>query len=445
MKTRLQLIRLPVLVTLGVLLLRFVFDAAGWPVASVLNSGFLIPIFAVLLSLACLRNYMGYGAFMGTFLLYTASIRLAVILLTLLGNTLGFTSGYFASRNLIFGLLIPQVVLWPIGTFIVGTFVWPFCALFTRGRQAQYRGVLTGVGVILILVFVGVPYAISTLYTGGVGGGRAFKQTPAAFGVPFEDIELKTSDGLTLRGWYLPQDKALGTVIFCHGLFNERSEMLGQAVYLNQNGYRTVLFDSRRHGKSDGNTITFGYFERHDIEAAVRFAVDRRGEAGPVILWGISLGAANALMAAPDLPEVKGVIAESSFYTVRETLRRDLGRMFRLPAFPFAYLIEWMTELRLNIDLDALDVGKAMARIGDKPVLLVGGTEDQRMPLENNTRLLAAIPGKRKDQLIVKGAAHADAWRMDTDEYKARVLGFLNTYHLMAEPPSDSLGVQATP
>ena len=445
MKTRLQLIRLPVLVTLGVLLLRFVFDAAGWPVASVLNSGFLVPIFAVLLSLACLRNRMGYGAFIGTFLLYTASVRLAIILLTLLGNALGFTSGYFISRNLIFGLLLPQVVLWPIGSFIAGTLLWPVCALFTRGRQVQYRGVLIGVGVILIIVFIGVPYAISTLYTGGVGGRRAFKQTPAAFGVPFEDVELKTSDGLTLRGWYLPREKAKGTVIFCHGLFNERSEMLGQAVFLNQNGYRAVLLDSRRHGKSEGKTVTFGYFERHDVEAAIHFAVDKKGEAGPVILWGISMGAANALMAAPDLPEIRAVIAESSFYTVRETLRRDLGRMFRLPAFPFATLVEWMTEFRLNIDLDTLDVGKAMARIGDKAILLVGGTEDQRMPVEINTRLLAAIPGNRKDQLIVKGAAHADAWRMDTDEYKARVLGFLETYHLTSETAPDSLGVQSNP
>lgn len=445
MTTRLQLIRLPFLVTLGVLFLRFVLDAAGWPVASVLNSGFLIPIFAVLLSLACLRNHMGYGAFIGTFLLYTASVRLAIILLTLLGNALGFTSGYFTSRNLIFGLLLPQVVLWPIASFIAGTLLWPVCAIFTQGRKVQYRGVMTGIGVILILVFLGVPYGISTLYTGGVGGRRAFKQTPAAFGVPFEEIELETSDGLTLRGWYLPREKAKGTVIFCHGLFNERSEMLGQAVFLNQNGYRAVLLDSRRHGKSDGKLVTFGYFERHDIEAAVHFAVDTKGEAGPVILWGISMGAANALMSAPDLPEIKAVIAESSFYTVKETLRRDLGRMFRLPAFPFANLVVWMTELRLNIDLDTLDAGKAMARIGDRAILLVGGTEDQRMPVEINTRLLAAIPGNRKDQLIVQGAAHADAWQMDTDEYKARVLGFLKTYNLTAETAADSVEAKLTP
>lgn len=433
MKTRLQLIRSSVLITLGVVLLRFVLEAAGLPGAPIFDPAYLVPVFAVTISIGGLRNGMGYRGFLGAFLLYTLMVRLAVVLMIFIGKTTGWGSVFFTYRNFAFGVVLPHTLFWPIVSFIVGTLIWPICALALQGRQARYRGAMAGGVAILIIIFIGLPYAISSLYTGGVGGRRAFKETPSSLGVPFEDIELKTADGLTLRGWYLPHEQGQGTVIYCHGLFNQRSELLDQAVFMHRNGFRGLLFDFRRHGQSDGAITTFGYYERQDVEAAVRYVTGQKGETGPVILWGISMGAANALLAGAQLPAVKGVIAESSFYSARETLRQDLGRMFRLPVFPFANLIEWMTERRLNIDLDALDLGKTVPKLGNRPVLLVGGTADVRMPIANNTRLYDAIPGAMKEQFVVEGAGHADAWRMATDAYKTRVLQFLKTYGLLNE------------
>ncbi|MBM3265584.1 MAG: alpha/beta hydrolase, partial [candidate division Zixibacteria bacterium] len=292
--------------------------------------------------------------------------------------------------------------------------------------------------VILVIVFLALPYAISTLYTGGIGGRRAFKETPANYGIAFEEVEFKTTDGLTLKGWYLPQDgaNAKGTVVYCHGLFNERSELLDQAVYMHRNGFRGLLFDFRRHGKSDGDLITFGYFERQDVEAALGYVTSTKGETGPIILWGISMGAANALLAGAEQSSVGAIIAESSFYSARETLGQDLKRMFRLPTFPFAGLIERITEWRTGIDLDVLDLGKAAGRLENRPVLLVGGTADIRMPIENNTRIYNAIPGNAKEQYIVQDAGHADAWRIATDTYKTRVTTFLQNYGLLGPPNS---------
>lgn len=427
MTMRFRLIFMPAAVTLAGTLCRFVMEAVGIPGASMLNIAWLMPVFGVYFAIICLRQGMGYGGFTWTFLLYTLVARLPVILLSLIGQASGLETSYFAYRNILFGLILPQLILWPIASLIIGTLLWPIFALFTKGRQVSYRGVILSLVVVLLIIFGGMPYAISRLYTGGIAR-RSFTDTPEKYGIAYDDLTLTTSDGLALRGWYLPNPDDRGTVIFCHGLFNQRSELLEQAVFMHEQGFRAVLFDFRHHGQSDGSYVTFGYYERRDVEAALRYVIDDRGEQGAVILWGISMGAANALLATAEQPEVTAIIAESSFYSARETLQRDLTRMFQLPAFPFASLVEFFTDHRLGIHIGDIHVGDAAARIHDRPILLIGGTNDRRIPIINNERLFTVIPGDMKEQWVVEGAGHADIWRMVQADYRAKVTQFLERY-----------------
>lgn len=429
-----SLIRLPLIVTWGLVVLWFLLDVTNLVSGGPFNINWTIPAAAVWLSVICLRAGRGYGGFLSAALRYTAGVRLLIILLAVLGKTAGLDGEYFTwGRNVLFGLVIPHVVLWPVVTFITGTLIWPVLALAMRRRQVSYRGAAMGVVVILLLVFIGLPYFISTLYTGGVGSRRTAQRTPADHGLAYEDVTLTTSDGLNLAGWYIPNDAGRGTVIYCHGHTNHRGQMLDQAAFLHENGFRGVLFDFRRHGDSEGDLTTFGYYEWRDVQAAVRYVVDERGEEGPVILWGISMGAATALFTTSKVSGIDAVIAESSFYAASETLRSDLNRMFGLPTVPFGFLTGTITELRVGIKIDDLDIGRAVSGLEDSSVLLVGGTADRRMPLANNERLFAQIPGPGKEIYVAEGATHGDIWEMDREAYAEKVLAFLEKSGFVGE------------
>lgn len=422
-----SLIRLPLIVTWGLVVLWFLLDVTNLAAGGPFNINWTIPAAAVWLAVICLRVGRGYGGFLSAALLYTAGVRLLIILLAIVGKTAGLDGEYFTwGRNVLYGLVIPHVVVWPVVTFIAGTLIWPVLALAMRRRQVSYRGAAMGVVVILLLVFIGLPYLISTLYTGGVGPRRTARDTPADHGLAFEDVTLTTSDGLNLAAWYIPNDAGRGTVIYCHGHTNHRGQMLDQAAFLHENGFKGLLIDFRRHGDSEGDLTTFGYYEWRDVQAAVRYAVDERGEGGPVILWGISMGAATALLAASEISGVDAVIAESSFYAASETLRSDLNRMFGLPTVPFGFLTSTITELRVGIKIDELDIGRAVTGLGGMPVLLVGGSADRRMPLSNNERLFEQIPGAGKEIYVAEGATHGDIWEMDREAYAEKVLAFLD-------------------
>ena len=135
------------------------------------------------------------------------------------------------------------------------------------------------------------------------------------------------------------------------------------------------------------------------------------------------------MLTAAEEPEIDAVIAESSFYAASETLRGDLNRMFGLPTVPFGFLTGTITELRVGIKLDALDIGRAVSGLKEASVLLVGGTADRRMPVSNNERLYDQIPGTRKEIYI---------WEMDREAYAETVRQFLERYGLFdgPEPPA---------
>ena len=422
----LSLIRLPLIVTWGLVVLWFLLDVTNLMAGGPFSINWTIPAAAAWLSVICLRAGRGYGGFLSAALLYTAGVRLLIVLLSVLGKTTGLEGEYFTwGRSALFGLLIPHAVLWPVVTFIAGTLIWPALALAMRRRQVSYRGAAMGVVVILLLVFIGLPYLISTLYTGSVGSRRKAQNTPAEYGLAYEDVTLTTSDGLKLAAWHIPNETGRGTVIYCHGHLNHRGQMLDQAAFLHEHGFGGVLFDFRRHGDSEGDLTTFGYYEWRDVQAALRYAIDNRGEGEPVILWGVSMGAATALLTAAEESGIDAVIAESSFYAASETLRSDLKRMFGLPTVPFGFLTGTITELRVGIEIDSLDIGRAAPGLRDVYVLLVGGTADRRMPLSNNERLYELIPGTKKDMLVVDGATHGDIWEMGREVYGDKILQFL--------------------
>ena len=85
------------------------------------------------------------------------------------------------------------------------------------------------------------------------------------------DVEFESGSGSKLRGWLITGRKGAGAVALMHGFRGDRRQMLGRASFLNRAGYSVLLFDFQAHGESPGESITIGYLERRDVQAAVEF------------------------------------------------------------------------------------------------------------------------------------------------------------------------------
>ena len=169
--------------------------------------------------------------------------------------------------------------------------------------------------------------------------------------------------------------------------------------------------------------------EKEDVEAAVRLARER--SPGPVVVWGVSLGAASVVFAAAEDPDVAGVICDSSYRSLDDTVRHHLQlfRGFRwwlriVPNWPVADLTVFWMGRRGGFDPAAVDVRAAAARLTGRPALFVANSDDRRMPKEIAFDLQAAA-GPGAEVLIVPGKSHGGAWRDGTAAYEAAAAALL--------------------
>ena len=244
---------------------------------------------------------------------------------------------------------------------------------------------------------------------------------------PFEQVSIRSRDGLKLAGRYYHIRDGAPLAIGFHGYRSASlTDFSGGSELSFSLGHNLLLVDQRAHGKSEGNTITFGVKERYDCLDWVNYALERFGRDTQIVLYGISMGAATVLMTSElELPEnVKGIIADcpySSPCAIIETVS-DQMRIPHALARPFVKLA---AKLYGGFDLEETDAIRAVkhAKI---PILLIHGEKDSFVPCAMSEDVYLANP-KMVQRHTFPGADHGISYLVDRDRYRKIVTEFLNT------------------
>lgn len=213
-----------------------------------------------------------------------------------------------------------------------------------------------------------------------------------------------SSGGLKLKGWLFTASGARrGTMVYLHGSADNRASGVYIAERFLARGFDALVYDSRAHGESEGNTCTYGYFEKHDLSRAIDGL-----HAQPIVVVGVSLGAAVALQAAAEDSRIAAVVAVSSFSDLRTVAKE------RAPFIASSSNIEAafkLAEEQAQFKVDEASPLRAAPRVR-APVFLVHGQADVETPPTHSQRLFVALQGERR-LLLVPGAGHNDALRPD--------------------------------
>lgn len=242
--------------------------------------------------------------------------------------------------------------------------------------------------------------------------------------VPSEEVTITSRDGLTLYGRYYHVADGAPLEIQCHGYKgNATRDFCGNWKIAKDAGRNVLLIDQRCHGKSEGHTITFGILERYDCLAWIEYANARFGKV-PILLSGVSMGAATVLMAAGlDLPEnVKGIIADCPYDAPSNIIRKVLGKDMGLPVGVVYPLIRFggMLYGKFNLNADSPVAAVQRAKV---PILLIHGDDDRFVPYEMSCNIHAAAPEKIEFHTI-HGAGHALNYVTAPEEYRRIVEDF---------------------
>jgi hypothetical protein len=306
----------------------------------------------------------------------------------------------------------------PAGLLLVGlgaTTLWTTRRRDDRLRRRYPRRLLLTAAGLAAGYVVLFPLALSYVFT-----HSARVVVPAAkLGAAYENVSFTSSDGLTLRGWYVPS-KNHAAVIAAPG----RAGSQKQARMLVRHGYGVLLFDRRGEGESDGDPNAFGWAADKDMNAAVAFLQQRpdvdRNRIGGI---GLSVGGETLLQTAAESDGLKAIVADGAG---SRSIREDLARTGsgKWGEIPTSLVITAGTMLFSNHAAPA-NLKYLVGRIAPRPVFFIYGEHDQ-----DNVRELTpgyyTIAGESKAIWEVAGAAHTGGIDAQPREYERRVIGFFD-------------------
>ncbi|RJO71296.1 MAG: alpha/beta hydrolase [Myxococcales bacterium] len=251
------------------------------------------------------------------------------------------------------------------------------------------------------------------------------------FPVAVQEIHITASDETLISGWYAPGQTGKTAFIFCHGVGANRLQMLDPARFLVELGHPALLFDFRHHGESGGGFTSYGHYEKLDVLAMVG-ELHRLTPGSPIVLWGLSMGAATALLAAAESPQVAGVIAESPFDSLPATFAHHSRLFFNLPYYPLGWLTLHYIGWGYGFDPGSVSPIDAVRRLSRTAILFVSGKDDPRMPPDLVRTIAATHQGPH---WIFEGEGdHAMVFDKSTVAYQEAVRRFLAHLEDSARP-----------
>ncbi len=196
---------------------------------------------------------------------------------------------------------------------------------------------------------------------------RHVKATPQQIGLSYEQVTLRTDDGVALQSWYLPIDNPRATLLFFHGNAGNISHRLDSLQLFHELGLAVFIIDYRGYGESEGKITEAGLYQ--DAEAAWRYLTEIRGiPTDEILLFGRSLGGAVAAYLA-ERYQARGLVLESTFTSVPD-MAAEL-----YPWLPVRALVRFKYDTRSRLSKIQM------------PLLVIHSPDDEIIPFAHGKSL----------------------------------------------------------
>lgn len=250
-------------------------------------------------------------------------------------------------------------------------------------------------------------------------------KAPPAPNYPVEVWTLKSFDGLELKAKrFSPGEPTNHWAILIHGYGRDGTFAYDYAEEYLKRGWNVLIPDLRAAGESQGNFITMGAFESRDVYDWAAKVAEENPDA-QIILHGVSMGAATALMTAALEPKNLVAVVEDCGYTSAYAMfAAQLDKIFGLPEYPVMPCADLVCKFKTGVKISDAAPLEVVGKI-KVPVLFIHGDADKLVPFEMMSELYDACAAP-KDKFVVAGAGHADAKRTNPAAYFDKVFAFLD-------------------
>ena len=198
-----------------------------------------------------------------------------------------------------------------------------------------------------------------------------------------ERVTITSRDGLTLCGHYVPVPEPKAVILMVHGYHScSLNDFACAAPYFLRAGCACLLVDQRSHEESAGAYICYGVKEKEDVKLWAEYLAERFPNL-PVIMDGVSMGAATVMLAAGlELPQnVRGIISDCGYTSPYDIFVSVLKKRYHLPPFPLLPVEELFASRIAGIPLRGEGADTRFALRNNRlPILFAHGEADGFVP-----------------------------------------------------------------
>jgi len=210
----------------------------------------------------------------------------------------------------------------------------------------------------------------------------------------FEEIQFVSGDSLTLKGWFIQNTSALGTVLYYggNGFVMVISHDIVKSI-IDQN-VNLLVFDYRGYGENPGTPTVPGL--KIDGLAAYDFLVqEKRIDPKRLIIHGHSMGSFIAAYVAGNR-ETAGLVLECPITDAKEWT---------------GMLVPWLLKPFVKVEIEPVlleDSNTKRISMIEKPLLIFAGGNDQVTPPKMAETLFMAAKSTDKKLVIIENGGHND-------------------------------------
>ena len=201
-----------------------------------------------------------------------------------------------------------------------------------------------------------------------------------------EEVTFTMSDGYVIHGDISLQDTP--TKKFCialHGFTatREGAIMYGDIFY--HLGYNLLVYDQRGHGDNKRCDISMGYFEAQDLAEIIGKLKTEYGEDIEIVLHGVSMGAATAILCLQYIKNIKYVVSDSCYVSLK-AIMGELIHKYIIGAYLYVPYIDRFLQNRHGFGLDNVEPFKVLQDTS-VPILFFHGAKDVFVKVHNVDKL----------------------------------------------------------
>jgi alpha/beta superfamily hydrolase len=279
-----------------------------------------------------------------------------------------------------------------------------------RYARRALLGIAGVVGLAMLVLPVGLAYVTTHV-------GRAVLPDDE-LGVAHENVAFRTSDGLRLRGWYIPSRNRAAVIAF-----PGRNGPQKQARMLARHGYGVLLFDRRGEGQSEGEPNAWGWDGDRDVKAAIAF-LQRRRDVDPERIGGIGLSVGGEMMleAASETAALRAVVSEGAgARAFSDEMDHHVGTVERALSAPM-YAAKTAAVAVFANQLPPVNLKDVVGRIAPRPLMLIAAPNSPNGEGLNREYYTAA--GEPKTLWEIPESKHVGGLEARPRAYERRVATF---------------------